>query len=48
MTICSAHDSEVCYESRDCPACAIADELKAANDEIAKLEQEIKSLEQAE
>lgn len=44
MTICTEHDSEVCYESRYCPACAIRDQLLKSEDKITDLETEISSL----
>ena len=47
MTICNAHDQEVCYESPQCPACEIQIELDEANEEIAKLEKEVEELNQA-
>jgi transcription initiation factor IIE alpha subunit len=47
MTICNAHDQEVCYESPQCPACEIQIELDEANEEIAKLEKEVEELYQA-
>jgi hypothetical protein len=46
MELCSNRHDEVCFEGKYCPACGIAEELKEANDEIAKLQQQIESLEQ--
>jgi transcription initiation factor IIE alpha subunit len=44
MTICSAHDGEVCYESQYCPACGILEQLENAEYKIAKLEDEISDI----
>ncbi len=40
MTVCNTHnEGEVCYESRDCPACTISDKK---DKEIVELEEVIK------
>jgi hypothetical protein len=44
MTICNGHKDEVCYESRECPACEIQNDLDRANKEIEKLESQIEEL----
>lgn len=48
MKLCSENHGEVCYESRNCPACeAIADKDKAISmleDNISKLESAVESL----
>ena len=48
MTICNAHNAEVCYESHECPACEIQKELDIANEEIAKLEKQVEELNKSE
>ena len=40
VELCSSGHDEVCYESRECPACAIADELKDRTKERDDLEEE--------
>jgi hypothetical protein len=45
MTICNDHDGEVCYECRDCPACAIQAELDKAEEKIEELKQQVEELE---
>lgn len=44
MTICNDHDAEVCYESRDCPACELKAALTKAEEKIGDLETEVESL----
>ncbi len=48
MTICSGHDQEVCYESRNCPACTIEEDLKDTikdlGNRIGELETEVSDL----
>lgn len=41
MTICNDHDQEVCYESRDCPACLLQEQLDAALAKIESLKEEL-------
>ena len=48
MTICTDHNHEVCYESRECPACEIKTELDEAKQEIEKLNEKIEELNNAE
>jgi hypothetical protein len=48
VSICTEHGDEVCYESRVCPACRIAEELGDAQDEIKTLERKIEELENRE
>jgi len=35
MNLCEDGHREVCYESRDCPACAIKDELAVTEDQLS-------------
>lgn len=44
MTICNDHDNEVCYESRNCPACELQDQLTKAEERVTELEGEVSSL----
>jgi hypothetical protein len=44
MTICNDHDSEVCYESRDCPACKLQEKLSKAEETIDELKNEVSEL----
>lgn len=48
MNLCSHNHDEICYEGRDCPLCNELEEIKSLNAEIAKLEAQIKQLENQE
>lgn len=48
MNICNDHDQEVCYESRNCPACVIQEKLNSAENEIQELKTKIEELENKE
>ena len=51
MELCSDKHEEVCFEGRDCPVCALRDELQTRIDElegqVQTLEAEVDSLEEA-
>lgn len=38
MNLCTDHADEVCYDSRECPACAIQRELDNANEKLEQAE----------
>lgn len=42
MNICESNHDEVCYEGRQCPACAVADDL---NGDISRLQDKQSELE---
>ena len=44
MNLCQDGHNEVCFEIRNCPACAILEELAEARKKIAELEDEIASM----
>lgn len=44
MNLCSNGHDEVCYEGRNCPACALCDQIKTLEDEIEDLENTIDKL----
>jgi hypothetical protein len=45
MNLCSRHDGEeVCFESSNCPACEIEQNLKEAQSEIEDLKQQVAAL----
>jgi predicted nuclease with TOPRIM domain len=45
MELCSSGHDEVCFEGRNCPACALAGERDEKQGEIEKLQERIETLE---
>jgi len=41
MNICNEHKSEVVYETRNCPACEIQDDLNAAREQTDRVQEEL-------
>jgi hypothetical protein len=37
MNLCSDGHEEICYESKECPACEFKEEVEELKDEIVKL-----------
>lgn len=44
MNLCNEHESEICYEARNCPGCVLQKQLTAAEEKISELETEIEAL----
>lgn len=44
MNLCSENHDEVCYETRDCPACVKVEEIEVLEATISALREEIKTL----
>lgn len=42
MRLCDDGHEEVCYEGTGCPVCALKDEKKDLEEEVAKLEAQLK------
>lgn len=45
MNLCNEHKAEICFDSRECPACLIQAELTEAEERISSLEDEVRKLE---
>jgi hypothetical protein len=41
MRLCDNGHDEVCYDGRDCPVCALREEINRLLDEIQKLKDEL-------
>ena len=48
MNLCDAGHEEVCFEGRNCPACALKDEILERDKKITNLEMEVYDLENRE
>jgi polyhydroxyalkanoate synthesis regulator phasin len=48
MEMCSSTHDEVCFVCRNCPVCALQEELDIAESEISSLERQIADLENQE
>ena len=47
MNLCSDNHEEICYEGRQCPACALKEEIDAWEKENTELKLRIEELEEA-
>lgn len=46
MKLCDSGHTEVCYEDRDCPACALVEEIKNFKKQIKDLEKQLEECEE--